>query len=251
MKKYLIGLLLLLCPFLFAGSIQQQHMAVLGQYNAAGAVTWEHILSLEDNAASTTVVNTGTVGDSWTATFNTEDRDDPVNYIEGLSSFYMATTNDAIQSPANWTDENTEVRFCWMHDINATSATNLVQFGDGDNAGEAGEILIQMMDNGATLTLRVRGYSDAETDNLVNETLADSASTWRCYRVTFDATQAGLALTAGYNLDNSDTFTPFTFAGWDAGAPAAFEINQLIEVGGSNTGYDLAGNVDHVRIRKR
>lgn len=86
MRKYL-WLLILLTPFLFAGSIQHQQMAIIGQYNAAAA----------SDSADFTEDMTGTFADDWSMAAGTaeyaSDQWDPTGVLDNAGVYKTGDTN--------------------------------------------------------------------------------------------------------------------------------------------------------------
>lgn len=122
MKKYL-WLLILLTPFLFAGSIQQRHMAVLSQYNAAVAVS---------DSADFTEDMTGTFATDWgdpiaagTAQYASDQWDPTTDTTDNAGVYQTGDTN----SVKHWAKSTL---------INA------------DHSGDASGVILRSADTSAT-----------------------------------------------------------------------------------------------------
>lgn len=209
-------------------------------------VPWEHILSLDDNAGTTTVVNTGTDGNNWTATVNTDTLHSST-VKEGTGSFLLDASGDQAYSGSNWTDEKFIAQF-WVRWPDATPAANagIMLIGDGDEVLESNEVRLQLQTSGV---FHIGAYGNSGTfgTRTDDDAWAPADNTWYYIQLVVDASVSPWTTTLGYNTDGSDSFTDLSLTAWSA-SPAIAVFNSLVYISTAN-GFQTRGHVDYFRMR--
>jgi hypothetical protein len=245
-KLYLIAAFIFIASLCFAGRIQQYHMMIIGQEQAAG-VTYVHELSMEDNAASTVVVNDGTAS-NWTAGANTSTFSTTTS-TEGSRAFDCDASTEWAYAGDNWTSEQFTVTFYYYPDAGTAAGWEVLWgIGDGDQTGldaEANEVTVYHRQSTDEIFISCNGNSGSVGGK--NSTNVDFAtSTWIEIELTITA-NSGWTL-AGRKRAPAGEWTAITFdAAWTDNTPETAVFNYAPHIG-SGTAYNSKGILDHFRM---
>jgi hypothetical protein len=209
--------------------------------------SWEIILALDDNAASTSVANTGTNEDTYTASANTSTFHS-ATVKEGTGSFNFDGNEERLWSTSNWTEENVIFQF-WWYPTNATSADWEFICGvmDFDNSSEADEIIIVRHTGSDEICVRTRNAADNGATSQCSNDFSPSALTWYQIRVEVQSASSPWTVTLKYRTVVNG-WTTLTNAGWDNGDQMAATVNDAVRIGTLSSNEPEA-LIDDFRVR--
>lgn len=198
-------------------------------------------LALDDNLATTTVVNTGT-GAAWTAGgANTQDLHS-TDCQEGTGSFYMQSSSYTLVSPAAWTSNKLEIKF-YMKLMYATAAENqnIFYMNDGWSLSDglscfgfyrlAGDTQFRWMARGAATGTQGSAISTNATIN---------TTTWYLYTITIDASTSPWSVTI---KQGSTTLT------WSGNLnPAWFARFAGLQLRMGTSSAPIRAYIDHITV---
>ena len=205
-----------------------------------------HELLLNDNAANTTVVNTGT-GSDWTASENTSGLHS-ATAKEGSGSFNFTATGQHIKSNENWTGQNIALTFWWRPEDTTAFITERIfalAAVNGTSAPSYNEFYFERASGSNQFKIAASGATVYNT-NISTTDFSPSAGTWYFIKLVVDCSASPWDIYVGYNTDGSDIFTELTFGSWSA-TPDAATFNAPLWFGCSG-GFMTDALIDYAQI---
>lgn len=204
-------------------------------------------VNCEDNAANTTVVNSGT-GSNWTAGVNTSTITDAVNYKQGSRSFFLDASGEYAKGEDNVTSEYIRLEMWWMPNYETASGNEVIwSLGDGDALIEANEFRLQRNNGSEEFTFYGYGNTgDWGSKATTDFTAIGAADTWYKLRLTVDARSNDWTIAVAYSTNGTD-FTDLTLEGsWSNATPQAAVFNNDLYFGW--TSNVMNANVDQFTL---
>ena len=204
--------------------------------------SYDHNLSLEENAGTPTAVNNSdTSKANWTCAHNTSTYH-TANSAELLGAFDLNAEYRTCSSGENWTDEAFEV-IVWIY-LDALTANRVIfSISDTDASYEANEFYTAVYTGGE---IEIGGNSGSTSTKLRSNNLSLSATTYYCMKYTINTGVSPWTVAVEKSTDCTN-YTAATWGAWGDGNPAVATLNSPVRIGSSPNWFP--GDIDHFRMR--